>query len=192
MYGHVHKMQESIVEGLKKSGVNVKVFRVAETLPEAALKAMGADKIKFDTEVIKMHGDNADDITQADGFMFGFPTRFGMMPSQMKAFFDATGGLWFQKKLIGKPAAFFYSTNTLGGGQETTALTAVTQLTHHGMIFVPLGYQAIECNNVDEVHGGGPWGSGCIAKVGKDPSKLELSMACQQGELFGKFIQRLH
>jgi len=70
-------------------------------------------------------------------------------------------------------------------------MTAVTQLAHHGMVFVPLGYQPKELMNVDEVHGGGPWGAGCIAKNGKDPTDLELSVATQQGELFGQFMLRL-
>ena len=64
--------------------------------------------------------------------------------SQMKAMFDATGGLWQAGKLVGKPATCFVSTGTQGGGQETTALTTITQLVHHGMIFVPAGYTAPE------------------------------------------------
>jgi hypothetical protein len=60
--------------------------------------------------------------------------RFGMMASQMKAFFDTTGGLWQKGALHGKPASFFTSTASQNGGQETTIMTAVTQLTHHGMV----------------------------------------------------------
>ena len=60
-------------------------------------------------------------LSEADGFIFGFPTRFGMMAAQFKAFFDATGGLWRTQQLAGKPAGIFYSTGSQGGGQETTA-----------------------------------------------------------------------
>lgn len=63
---------------------------------------------------------SADDLSEADGFLFGFPTRFGMMASQFKAFFDSTGGLWRTQALSGKPAGLFYSTGSQGGGQETT------------------------------------------------------------------------
>eukprot|EP00971_Amphidinium_carterae_P199404 3957420-Amphidinium_carterae.2 len=81
-------------------------------------------------------------LPEYDGLMFGLPTRFGMMAAQMKAFFDMTGGLWQKGALAGKPAATFVSTGTVNGGQETTHLTAVTQLVHHGMVYVPLGYAA--------------------------------------------------
>lgn len=59
-------------------------------------------------------------LEEADGFVFGFPTRFGMMASQFKSFMDATGGLWRSQALAGKPAGIFYSTGSQGGGQETT------------------------------------------------------------------------
>lgn len=58
----------------------------------------------------------------------------------MKAFFDSTGSLWQSGALVGKPAGIFVSVGTQGGGTETTALTAVTQFAHHGMVFVPCGY----------------------------------------------------
>jgi len=60
------------------------------------------------------------ELAEADGILFGFPTRFGMMAAQMKAFFDATGSLWREQSLAGKPAGIFFSTGTQGGGQETT------------------------------------------------------------------------
>jgi NADPH-dependent FMN reductase len=60
------------------------------------------------------------ELAEADGIIFGFPTRFGMMAGQMKSFFDATGGLWRGQELAGKPAGIFYSTGSQGGGQETT------------------------------------------------------------------------
>ncbi|GAB4849583.1 hypothetical protein Ancab_004378 [Ancistrocladus abbreviatus] len=67
--------------------------------------------------------------------------KMGAPPkSDFKAFLDATGGIWRTQELAGKPAGLFYSTGSQNGGQETTALTAVTQLAHHGMIFVPIGY----------------------------------------------------
>lgn len=69
----------------------------------------------------------------------GFPTRFGTLPTQMKSVLDATGGLWQSGGLVGKPAGVFISTATQGGGQETSTLTFLTQLAHHGMMFVPIG-----------------------------------------------------
>ena len=81
------------------------------------------------------------------------------------------------------------STGTPGGGQETTALTAVTQLTHHGMIFVPYGYQSPETQfDVSTVHGGSPYGAGCFAGPdgSRKPSDAELAMAKSQGAYFAR------
>ena len=63
----------------------------------------------------------AEELVEADAVLFGFPTRYGSIAAQMKAFFDSTGQLWKEQTLVGKPAGFFVSTGTQGGGQETTA-----------------------------------------------------------------------
>ena len=119
-----------------------------------------------------------------DGFIFGSGTRFGMIASQLKAFLDSTGGLWAKGALVGKTAGFFYSTGTQGGGQETTALTFITQLTHHGIIYIPIGYSDPSLMNMDEVHGGSPYGAGTLAGPtgARQPSALELGVAEHQGK----------
>lgn len=89
--------------------------QVHETLPEEVLSKMYAPP-KSDVPFIE-----AKDLPEADGFLFGFPTRYGMMAAQFKAFLDATGGLWRTQSLAGKPAGLFISTGSQGGGQETTA-----------------------------------------------------------------------
>lgn len=116
------------------------LFQVPETLSPDTLKAMSAADKPSDVMVLDRSFLNT--LPQYDGLMFGMPTRFGMMAAQMKAFFDGTGGLWQSGALAGKLAATFVSTGTQQGGQETTHFTAVTQLVHHGMAYVPLGYQA--------------------------------------------------
>lgn len=90
------------------------MWQVPEILSEEILAKMGAPS-KSDVPVI-----TPAELPEADAFIFGFPTRFGMMASQFKAFLDATGGLWGAQKLAGKPAGIFYSTGSQGGGQETT------------------------------------------------------------------------
>jgi len=188
MYGHILKMAESVKEGLEEAGVEVKIFQVAETLPAGVLEKMGAPP-KAEYPVIDTHT-----LDEADGLIFGTPTRFGMMAAQMKSFWDQTGGHWMKQSLAGKPAGVFTSTAQQGGGQETTIMTMVTQLTHHGMVFVPVGYQAPETMNSDGIRGGGPWGAGTIAggDGSREPTFVELSMAKKQGELFGKFVNRLN
>jgi NAD(P)H dehydrogenase (quinone) len=96
-------------------------------------------------------------------------------------------------QLTGKPCSFFVSTASQGGGQETTIMTALTQSTHHGMIYVPVGYSAGNVMyGVEEAKGGSPWGAGCLAAPdgSRQPSEAELSLAKHQGEYFaGKALK---
>ncbi|CAG9464895.1 unnamed protein product [Pedinophyceae sp. YPF-701] len=188
MYGHVYKLAQKVAEGVEASGCTVKFFQVPETLPEEVLAKMGAPP-KPDVPVI-----TAEQMKEADAFLFGLPTRFGSIPAQMRSFLDSTGGLWTAGALVGKPAGVFFSTGAQNGGQETTAYTMVPFFVHQGMPFVPLGYQAgEEMFNMTEVHGASPYGAGTIA--GKDgsrqPSELELKVAETQGRTFGAFVARL-
>lgn len=104
-------------------------------------------------------------LLQYDAILFGIPTRYGNFPAQWKAFWDKTGGIWASGGYWGKYVGVFVSTGTLGGGQEMTALSAMSTFTHHGMIYVPLGYKTTFSifGGVDEVRGGSPWGAGTIA-----------------------------
>ncbi|CAD6226976.1 unnamed protein product [Miscanthus lutarioriparius] len=189
-WGHVAALAEEIKKGADEvSGVEATVWRVSETLPEEVLGKMGAAPARQDHPVLAPR-----DLADADGVLLGFPTRFGMMAAQMKAFLDATGGLWQGQALAGKPAGVFLSTGTQGGGQETTALTAVTQLVHHGMLFVPLGYTfGAGMFGVDEVRGGSPYGAGTFAGAdgSRTPSEAELAIARHQGTYFAGIAKKL-
>jgi NAD(P)H dehydrogenase (quinone) len=191
-YGHVETLAKSILEGVNSvEGVKGELWRVPETLSEEVLKKLHAPA--KNQEVPELTYDKLSEIEAADGILFGTPTRFGMMAAQMKAFWDSTGGLWQKGSLVGKPAGLFWSTGTQGGGQETTALTSITQLAHHGMVFVPTGYAyGPELFSLQEVRGGSPYGSGTYAGDGsRQPSELEIKIAKSQGVNFAKFVQRL-
>ncbi|VAH70297.1 unnamed protein product [Triticum turgidum subsp. durum] len=98
------------------------------------------------------------------------------------------------QSLSGKPAGVFFATGTQGGGQETTALTAVTQLTHHGMLFVPVGYtHGAGMFAMDEVKGGSPYGAGTFAGAdgSRVPSDAELALAAHQGKYFAGTVKKL-
>jgi len=117
MYGHVESLAKRIKQGVDAiEGVEGVLYRVPETLSNEVLNTMKAP-VKDETIPVI----SPEMLTEADGVLFGFPTRYGSMAAQMKAFFDATGSLWQGQKLAGKPAGFFVSTGTQGGGQETTA-----------------------------------------------------------------------
>lgn len=108
MYSHVKTMAQKVKEGVDSvAGCEGILYQVPETLPEEVLGKMGAPPKDADVPVIK-----ASDLEEADGIIFGIPTRFGMAASQMKAFMDSTGGLWQAGKLAGKPARIYFSTGT--------------------------------------------------------------------------------
>ncbi|KAM0876223.1 hypothetical protein ACQ4PT_036315 [Festuca glaucescens] len=188
-YGHVAKLAEEIQKGVSSvEGVEVKLWQVPETLCEEELTKMGAPPKRDDVPVI-----SPAELADADGLIFGFPTRFGMMPAQFKAFMDGTSELWCPQRLAGKPAALFFSTGCQGGGQETTALTAITQLVHHGMTYVPVGYTfGAGMFEMEQVKGGSPYGSGTIAGNGsRVPTELELQQAFHQGKYFAGIAKKL-
>ncbi|GLJ32739.1 hypothetical protein SUGI_0659110 [Cryptomeria japonica] len=188
MYGHVEKLAQEIKKGAASvEGVEATLWQVPETLPEEVLVKMGATP-KGEAPIIEPQ-----QLADADGLVFGFPTRFGMMAAQFKAFLDATGGLWRTQQLAGKPAGIFLSTGSQGGGQETTALTAITQLVHHGMIYVPIGYTfGAGMFEMEQVKGGSPYGSGTYAGDGsRQPTKLELEQAFHQGKHIATITKKL-
>lgn len=117
MYGHVEGLARRMKTGLDGiDGVEGVLYRVPETLSPEVL-----DQMKAPVKDPAIPAISAAELIEADGILFGFPTRFGSMAAQMKAFFDSTGQLWKEQKLAGKPAGFFVSTGTQGGGQEATA-----------------------------------------------------------------------
>ncbi|KAG7667391.1 hypothetical protein Ndes2526B_g04089 [Nannochloris sp. 'desiccata'] len=189
-YGHIYKMAQSVAKGINSvPGCEAVLLQVQETLSSEVLAKMHAPP-KPDVPVVDVN-----DLPSYDGFLFGIPTRFGMMAAQMKAMFDATGGHWQSGALVNKPAGIFFSTATQNGGQETTAFTAVTQLAHHGMIFCPPGYSMPggKLFGLDAPHGGSPWGAGTLAGPdgSRQPSELELEYAEHQGSHFAATAKKL-
>jgi NAD(P)H dehydrogenase (quinone) len=187
MYGHVETMANAVVEGARQvDGVEVTLKRVPEIMSEEAAKRVG---VKMDqTAPIA----SPKELDQYDAFIFGTPTRFGNMAAQMRNFFDQTGSLWVKGALIGKVASVFASTGT-GGGNESTIMTVVPTLIHHGMIYVGLPYSCPELTDISELKGGSPWGAATIAGPdgSRPPSAKELSMARFQGKHVATIAHKL-
>lgn len=97
------------------------------------------------------------DLEACAGLALGSPTRFGNMAASLKHFLDATGVLWSRGTLAGKPAAVFTSTSTMHGGQESTLISMMTPLLHHGMLIVGLPYTLPALSST--VTGGAPYGA---------------------------------
>jgi NAD(P)H dehydrogenase (quinone) len=192
VYGHIYKMAEAVVEGAKQvNGAEVKLFQVAETLPaDLVAKLGGAETRKTFAHVPVATVPN---LAAADAVIFGTPTRFGMMCAQMRAYLDATGGLWAKGALIGKIGSVFTSSGTQHGGQESTILSFHTTLLHQGMIVVGVPYSEQRQMTVAEVSGGSPYGSSTIAGPdgSRQPSENELAIARFQGKHVAEIAKRM-
>ncbi|EMG47133.1 PST2 Protoplast secreted protein 2 [Candida maltosa Xu316] len=180
LYHHVYDLALAEKEGIEAAGGQADIYQVKETLSDEVLTKMHAPT-KPDLPVATW-----ETFTQYDAFLLGVPTRFGNFPAQWKTLIDRLGGLWAKKALRGKYAGVFVSTGTLGGGQEATIINTLSTLAHNGIVFVPFGYGHDGISNLDEVHGGSPWGAGTLA--GPDSKRkvtdLEKAIAKQQGHDF--------
>jgi NAD(P)H dehydrogenase (quinone) len=105
-----------------------------------------------------------DDLHECDGLVLGSPTRFGNMAAPMKHFLDGTSALWANGTLAGKPAGVFTSTQTMHGGQETTLVSMMLPLIHHGMLIVGLPYTEAALTTTRS--GGSPYGASHVANLG--------------------------
>jgi NAD(P)H dehydrogenase (quinone) len=187
-YGHIEQMADAVADGARSAGANVEIRRVAETAPPEIVTAA-----RFKIDAAHPLIDGPDTLARYDAIIVGAPTRFGRMPSQMASFWDATGGLWFTGKLIGKVGGAFTSTATQHGGQETTLFSIITNLLHHGMIVVGLPYSFQGQQRLDEVTGGSPYGATTITggDGSRQPTENELAGARHQGELIAQTAKKL-
>ncbi len=192
LYGHVKTMAEAIAEGVEKvDGAESVLRRVPETLPPEVIEKMGATGAQAAMSDIPVV--TVDELAAADAIIFGTPTRFGNMCGQMRQFLDATGGLWQQGALVGKVGSVFVSTGSQHGGQETTILSFIITLMHHGMVIVGLPYAFSGQLKIDEVTGGSPYGATTIAAPdgSRTPSENELAGARFQGEHVARIAAKL-
>ena len=187
-YGHVEQMAQAVAEGARGvAGAQVALKRVPETVPEEVARTHG-----FKLEQAAPVAQPAE-LADYDAIIFGMPTRYGNMPSQMSSFVDQTGSLWAAGKLIGKVGSVFTSTATQHGGQESTLLSFHTVLLHHGMVVVGLPYSAAQQMTLDEITGGTPYGASTIAggKGERQPSQNELELARFQGRHVAEIASKL-
>lgn len=192
LYGHVSALAQAAAEGVDQVPGAVAVLRrVPETLPPEVIGKMGAAEAQKALSVVPVCA--VDELAQADAILFGTPTRFGNMCGQMRQFLDATGGLWATGALVGKPGGVFCSTATQHGGQETTLMSFIHTLLHHGMVVVGLPYTFAGQSRVDEMTGGSPYGATTIAGPdgGRMPSENELEAARFQGRHLATIAAKL-
>lgn len=181
MYGHIYKMTEAVAEGAREiKNVDVQVYRVPELVPDKVLEKSGAKEAQKAFAHIPII--TVEEVANADAYIFGTPTRFGNMCSQMRNFLDQLGGLWMKNAFVGKIGSVYTSTGSQHGGQETTITSFHTTLLHLGMIIVGVPYSEKRQLTMDEITGGSPYGASTLAGDGKrQPTENELAIARFQG-----------
>ena len=188
-YGHIEAMAYAQAEGAARmAGTTVTVKRVPELVPLELARSSGF-KLNQSAPVAV-----PDELEQYDAIIFGTPTRFGNMASQMRNFLDQTGALWGSGALVGKVGSCFCSTASQHGGQETTLTSFHSTLLHHGMIVVGLPYTFKDLTTLREVSGGTPYGASCVTGAGSElrmPTALELEMCRFQGQHVTGIAQKL-
>lgn len=187
-YGHIETMANAAAEGARGvAGANVTLKRVPELVPPDV-----AAKHRFKLDQAAPVAQPAE-LADYDAIIFGTPTRFGNMTSQMRNFLDQTGQLWAKGALIGKIGSVFASTGTQHGGQETTITSFHSTLLHHGMVIVGVPYSCAELTNMNEITGGTPYGATTLAGADgkRQPTENELKIARFQGRHVAELAKRL-
>ena len=186
-YGHVEKMAEAVAEGVRAGGAEAVVKRVPETVPEEIAIASGY-KMNQAADLASVA-----ELADYDAIIVGTGTRYGRLASQMASFWDQTGGLWAKGALVGKVGAAFVSTATQHGGQETTLMSVITMLLHHGLLISGLPYSFTGQMRHDEIVGGAPYGATTIAGSdgSRQPSATDLDGARYLGQRVAQTAARL-
>jgi NAD(P)H dehydrogenase (quinone) len=171
--GTVHALARAAAEGAEKAGADVRLRRVAELAPPAAIQAnpAWARHVEDSAGVAEA---SLDDLDWADVVLFGTPTRFGNPASQLRAFIETTGGLWMEGRLTDKVYSAFTASNTAHGGQESTLLALGNTFYHWGGVIVPPGY-----TDPVQFRSGNPYGASHVAGDGP-PGDVALEAARYQ------------
>jgi len=193
MYGHTLQMARAVKEGAASVADTEVVLRRIQEFPDVE-KDIGQNK--YAKQVWDQQKDiqvcTLDDLREADGVIFGTPTRYGNMTAQMKKFIDSTVQLWLEGALEGKPAGLFTSTSTTHGGQETTLLTMMMPLLHLGMLIVGVPYSTPGMLHT-EGRGGTPYGASTVAGTQNNlqPAPDDLNIARALGRRVAEISKKL-
>ena len=148
--GHVKMLAEQLAQAVEMAGIEARL----RTVPSVSAE------VEATAESIPEKGDlycTQEDLANCNGLLLGSPTRFGNMAAPLKYFLDNTGSLWASGALIGKPAGVFTSSSSIHGGQETTLLSMMIPLIHHGMLIAGIPYSESALSSTQK--GGTPYGA---------------------------------
>lgn len=181
MFSNTFLMAEAICDAIEKEGGQAMLRTVPELVPQNIIekdeRAKKARQMQKNVQIA-----TTAELENIDGLILGSPTRFGNMCSQLRNFWDQTGGIWMKGSLINKPAATFCCTASMHGGQETTLISMMFTLIHHGMMILGVPYNVKEL--VETKSGGTPYGPTAVVGVdaAEHPTEMDLKIAKHLGK----------
>lgn len=167
--GHVYRLAQAFAEGAADAGAEVRLRKVAELAPDAAIDSNPDWRAHLDATA-HIQEVTLDDLAWANGYAFGTPTRFGNISSQLRQFLDTTTSLWQTDALANDPATGFTSTHHAHGGQESTLLSLYNTLHHWGSIILPTGYVNYDLATAS---GGNPYGISLVEEQAHDEAYVK-------------------
>lgn len=173
--GNVHQLAKAVEQGADDAGAEVRLRRAAELAPARLISSHPTweGHLKVTADVPEA---SVDDLVWADGYVFGTPTRFGNVASQLRQFLDTTSGPWAAGDLADKPVSGFTCSGSPHGGQESTLLSMYQVFMHWGAFIVPMGYT----DPAVDAAGGNPYGVSSLDD-GNGPNREALAAARYQG-----------
>jgi len=176
--GSTEALANAIAEGAKSEGAEVILRRAREVAPPEVMQKAEGWSENADRMNAAYEAPTPEDAENADAIILGCPTRFGSMSSELKAYIDSLGGLWFQGKLVGKVGSAFTSTSSVHGGNESTIISMYNPMAHLGLIIVPLGY-----SDPSLFKAGTPYGASTVSgQENNPPSADDIEVARFQGK----------
>jgi NAD(P)H dehydrogenase (quinone) len=186
--GTIERLAKAVAEGAKSEGAELRMRRAREVVGAEIMNGVPGWKQSAEAMNASYDAPTGDDAVWADAVIFGTPTRFGNVCSELKAYIDSLGGLWAKGALNGKVGSVFAGSSQVHGGNETTIVSLWNPLAHLGFIIVPTGYaDPIMCAGA-----GSPYGASVVSgNPPSGPSETELAVARFQGKRVAQVARKL-
>lgn len=186
--GSTELLAQAVADGAAAAGAEVRMRRAREVVGADVMRQAPGWAESATEMNARYEAPTEVDAEWADAIVFGTPTRFGAISTELKAYIDGLGGLWFQGKLNGKVGSVFGSTSSMHGGNESTLLSIYTPMAHLGLIIVPLGYA-----DAAMFKAGTPYGATHVSKLDSvKPDEDHLAVARFQGRRVTAVARALH
>jgi NAD(P)H dehydrogenase (quinone) len=186
--GTIERLAKAVAEGAQGEGAELRLRRARELVGHDIMSSVPGWKESAEAMNAQYPAPTADDAVWADAVIFGTPTRFGNICSELKAYIDGLGGLWAKGVLNGKAGSVFAGSSQPHGGNETTIVSLWNPLAHLGFIIVPTGY----ADPITFAGVGSPYGASVVSgNPPSGPNETELAVARFQGKRVAQVAKKL-